>query len=309
MERLRFGNAPCSWGIIEGISGDRLPYYQMLDELVEAGYEGTELGDYGYLPTDPEVLRAELDRRGLTLLGAFVMVALTNPHAHREGIQQAVRTATLLAQVADIGDPHWRPLLILSDAHSFAPVRLTYAGRIRPEMSLTKEEWNIVTQGIKQIVQAVRETTGIETVFHPHCASYVETPDEIAQVLGRTEIGLVFDTGHYFYGSGGLDASIVLEGVERFGPRIRYVHLKDVDPTLAARARSEGWDYQKAVRSGLFCELGKGAIEFGALIQTLLRLGYHGWITVEQDVVPGTPIIPRESAWRSREYLRKLTGW
>ena len=33
---------------------------QMLDELAAAGYTGTELGDWGYMPTAPAVLSAEL---------------------------------------------------------------------------------------------------------------------------------------------------------------------------------------------------------------------------------------------------------
>ncbi|MBP5941367.1 hypothetical protein [Streptomyces acidiscabies] len=34
------------------------------DELAEAGYQWLELGPYGYLPTDPQKLRAELEARG-----------------------------------------------------------------------------------------------------------------------------------------------------------------------------------------------------------------------------------------------------
>ena len=51
----------------------------MLDELAATGYIGTELGDWGYMPTDPDALTRELARRGLTMLGAFVPVALKHP--------------------------------------------------------------------------------------------------------------------------------------------------------------------------------------------------------------------------------------
>ena len=79
----------------------------------------------------------------------------------------------------------------------------------------------------------------MRTVFHHHCAGYVETPDEIARFLDATDpeaVGLVFDTGHYCYGSGGAD---VLEGLERFRERIWYIHFKDCQPDVAARARAE----------------------------------------------------------------------
>lgn len=75
---IRFGNAPCSWGTIEGF-GQGIGYRQMLDELVETGYRGTELGDWGYMPTEPEQLRQELQQRSLTMLGAYQGVYLKTP--------------------------------------------------------------------------------------------------------------------------------------------------------------------------------------------------------------------------------------
>ncbi len=42
-------------------------------------------------------------------------------------------------------------------------------------------------------------------VFHPHCGGYVETPDEIDELMRATDparLGLVLDTGHVIYGGG-----------------------------------------------------------------------------------------------------------
>src|SRR5207249_11991112 len=110
---LRVGNAPCSWGTLEfeGNKGEQIAFGRMLDELAETGYTGTELGDWGYMPTDPAALREELESRGLVMLGAFVPVALKDPQAHGKGIDTAVRTAHLLAAVAS--DP--KPYLVLAD--------------------------------------------------------------------------------------------------------------------------------------------------------------------------------------------------
>jgi inosose dehydratase len=71
---IRIANAPCSWGVLEfeGLQDEKIDYGQMLDELRETGYSGTELGDWGYMPTDPSLLKAELERRKLALVGAFV---------------------------------------------------------------------------------------------------------------------------------------------------------------------------------------------------------------------------------------------
>src|SRR5262245_37867595 len=74
MSPIRLANAPVSWGAImfEGFADDPLGYEIVLDEIAETGYAGTELGDYGFYPTDPAALRAELDKRGLSMRGAYV---------------------------------------------------------------------------------------------------------------------------------------------------------------------------------------------------------------------------------------------
>src|SRR3974377_2638557 len=73
---VRIANAPCSWGVIEGIEGETAGYVRVIDDMADTGYAGTELGDWGFMPTDPDQLRAELDARGLSLMGSWVRVWL-----------------------------------------------------------------------------------------------------------------------------------------------------------------------------------------------------------------------------------------
>lgn len=126
------GNAPCSWGTLEfeGLEGERIGYAQMLDELVETGYVGTELGDWGYMPTDPDQLQAELLKRNLVLTGAFVPIRFTDVRALDEGREHALRVARLLAAVAN---PLFPPFLVLSDDNGTNPTRLKHAGRVTPK--------------------------------------------------------------------------------------------------------------------------------------------------------------------------------
>lgn len=298
---IRVGNAPCSWGVLEfaGLAEERAGYRRVLDELVATGYAGTELGDWGFLPTDPAVLRDELARRGLDIIGAFVPVALREPAAHAAGEAHALRVARLLAAVAT--DAAIPPVVILADANGTDPLRTARAGRITPDLALSAAEWGVFAGGAERIARAVRATTGLPVVFHHHCAGWVETPDELARLLESTDptlLGLCFDTGHYTYGGG--DA---VDGLARFGERLGHVHFKDCDLAVAARARAEGWDYFTAVRRGLFRELGKGSVDVPAATRALRRLGYRGWVVVEQDVLPGMGT-PAESARRNRAYLR-----
>ena len=305
MKKLLVGNAPCSWGTLEfeEAKGEQIPFARMLDELAETGYAGTELGDWGYMPTDTVVLREELARRGLVMLGAFVPVALKHSAAHAPGIAAAVKTARLLAAVA--GTP--APYLVLSDDNGSVPERTRLAGRIAPESGLSPSEWKIFAGGANQLAQTVFEETGLGTVFHHHCAGYVETPDEIARLLELTDprrLGLVFDTGHYCYG-GGAESCDVVAALDRFGDRVWYVHLKDCQPEILRRARACQWDYFTALRHGVFCELGKGCVDFPGLLRRLGARGYDGYVLVEQDLLPGMGT-PKESARRNREYLRSI---
>lgn len=310
MTDIRVANAPCSWGALEfeGLEGEEIAYGQMLDELRDTGYAGTELGDWGYMPTDPAALSEELERRKLAMVGAFVPVALKDPGAHASGEAHALQVARLLARVADTsrGDP--LPLVVLADDNGTDPVRTQYAGRVTPEMGLSQAQWATFARGAERIARAVRDATGLKTAFHHHCAGYVETPEEIARFLDMTDpdlLGLVFDTGHYLYGTGSNDGRRVEDGLNRFGERIWHVHFKDCQPQVAGKARTDGWDYLTAIRHGVFCELGKGSVPFAAVADWLHMRGYGGWIVVEQDILPGMGS-PKASAQRNREYLRTI---
>ena len=303
MSKFLVGNAPCSWGTLEfeGTGGKQIGFARMLDELAETGYTGTELGDWGYMPTDPPALRDELKKRGLVMLGAFVPVALKDPYALTSGIANAIKIARLLSAVAT--SP--APFLVLADNNGTVPHRTQRAGRITKEDGLSPAQWKTFAAGAEAVARAVLAETGLKTVFHHHCAGYVETHEEIARLLELTDpktLGLVFDTGHYTYGSGGADA---LKALKQFRERVWYVHLKDCQPSVSARARSEGWDYFTALRHGIFCELGKGSVDFPEVLRRLADWQYPGYMLVEQDVLPGMGS-PKESARRNREYLASI---
>jgi inosose dehydratase len=297
---IRIANAPCSWGVLEFESKAASPgYAQVLDEIAASGYAGTELGDWGFMPTDPAVLRDELGRRRLVMLGAFVTTRLADPASYEPSRDAAVRTAQLLASVADGA----QPVIVLSDEPTASPVRAQMAGRVDPGHGLPEAQWDVAARGVEQIASAVRDETSLRTVFHHHAATYVETPAEIAALLDRTDaslVGLCLDSGHVTFGG-----ASPLDLLARYGNRVWHVHFKDCEPAVAERARAEGWDYQTALRHGLFCELGRGAVDFAALLRTLVGGGYSGWAVVEQDVLPsmGSPL---ESARRNREFLRQL---
>jgi inosose dehydratase len=111
---------------------------------------------------------------------------------------------------------------------------------------------------------------------------------------------LVLDMGHWMFGGGD-----PVKALRDHASRIWHVHFKDCSKELAMRARSEQWDYFTSVRHGVFCELGKGAVDFPAIARELQAMRYDGWIVVEQDVLPGMGR-PKECARHNLEYITTL---
>ncbi len=294
---IRLANAPVSWGIyeFEGI-GQKYPYTQVLDEIVETGYTGIELGPWGYLPTDPDVLRPELEQRGLRLLSSFVPVQFADAAAIEEAEAQALRVGRLLAALGAI-------TIVLADDNGSVPELVQQAGRRRGSY-LSPEQWDVYAAGVNRVARKIYDELGLKVVFHHHCGGYVETPEETQQLLNRVDadlVGLCLDTGHWHYAGG--DA---VECIREYGERVRYLHLKDCDPAIRTLAAEERMDYMAAVAAGVFCELGKGEVDFPGVLRSMEALGYDGWAIVEQDVLTDDPEGPRESARRNREYLRSL---
>ena len=296
---IKVANAPVSWGAIE-FENDRrgLEYAQVLDEIQETGYEGTELGDWGFLPTEPKHLADELAARELSLVGAFVQASLWDPASHDDGRARALKAAHLLAAAGGS-----QAFIILSDDNATIEVRTQNAGRIRAEHALQESQRSVLSEGANFIARTVFDETGLRTTFHHHGGGYVETPAEVEELLNRTDpdmLGLCLDTGHFALGGGD-----PVEAIRSFGDRIWHIHFKDYDPAVAARSKQEDWDYLDMVREGVFSELGKGIVDFPAVVDALQMVGYDRWIVVEQDLFPGTGT-PKQSATRNRAYLRRL---
>lgn len=297
---IPIANAPCSWGALEfDLDGQAAGYEQVLTEMQATGYSGTELGDWGFMPTEPEALRRALDARALNLLGAFVPVALSRPETHAPGIERALQTAKLMK---DAGYPH--AFVVLADDNGTVPERTLHAGRISAAYRLAPQDMEVLAGGANAVAAAVQEQLGMRTVFHHHCAGYVETPEEIESLLVLTDpdlLGLCFDTGHYMYG-GGKEPHLFLQ---KHYNRIWHVHFKDFSAQVAQEAAHKGWNYFEAVAAGVFCELGKGAVDFVAVRNVLQQQAYAGWVVVEQDVLPGMGN-PKDCAAANRAFLHSI---
>ena len=299
MGNIKIANAPCSWGALEfGLEEETQSFQEVLDEMEATGYVGTELGDWGFLPTDPKELRKVMDEKKFQVPGAFVPVFFSDENSHEEGIEKALKIAALLVD-AGFDDA----FIILADENGMVEARTKNAGRVTPEMGLSDEKWQIFAKGVNKIAKAVKDKFGLRTVFHHHCAGYVETGMETQRLLELTEpdlVGLCLDMGHLAFG-GGDPVSFLKKNIDR----IWHVHFKDFDPNIGALSKANDWDYFESVKQGVFCKLGEGAVDFPQIIKILNDNEYSGWIVVEQDVLPGMGS-PKLCAAHNRGYINKL---
>jgi inosose dehydratase len=297
---LRIGGAPISWGVCEIPGwGPWPPYERVLDEVAAAGFEGTELGPWGFLPADPERLAAELDRRGLAMASGFVPLDLKNPADAPASEARIRQTAALLQR---LGAQH----ILLSDAGD--RVRERVAGR--PELTrthgLTADEWPGYLERLQRLARLSLEEYGLVSCFHPEAGIYVENPDEIATLLDRTEPSLVrlcLDTGQIAFGGG--DPLAIME---RYHGRLSYIHLKDIDLPRLRGLLAEGRTYVETAKQDVFVEPGRGSLDLQAFLRSVQAMGYSGWIVAEQDRVWNPEIDTLGSAGRSRQYICRSFG-
>ena len=283
------GSAPDSWGVWFAHDARQIPFARFLDELSSAGYRWLELGPYGYLPTDAEVLVHELTTRGLRVSGGTVAGAL-----HR-----ADRWPDLVAECRSVA-----AITVAAGAQHVVFLPSMYrdiVGAYVDEPHLAPDVWRTMCERAAELGKIVLEEHGVRLCVHPHADSHIETQAEIERFLDGTDsryVHLCLDTGHVAYGAG--DA---LDLIRRFGERIAYVHVKQIDPAVLAQVRDEQLAFAEAVRRGLCVEPPAGVPDTAAVVRELSGLGKQLFVIAEHDLYPCDPDVPLPIARRTRAYL------
>ena len=267
----------------------------MLDEMVAAVIREQNSDHMVFFPTDPEVLQTQLAKRKLNLLGSFVPVRMGDPGAGAAVLARIRKVGKLLAALK-------APFLVMADDQSVE--RNAFSGRAY-DMGcpvLSAEQWRHVGKIVADAEKVAHEF-GLDLVFHPHVATYVETPEECERFFDattHTNIGLCLDTGHCVYGNG--DS---VREAKKYKDKLRFVHIKDCNAKVLQEARRNKWTFEEAIEHKVFTVIGQGDIDFPPFFRALVKNGYSGWSVVEQDVKFGdTTMPPAESVAASLKYLR-----
>ncbi|MFV0427041.1 MAG: sugar phosphate isomerase/epimerase family protein [Beutenbergiaceae bacterium] len=289
--QIRVGTAPDSWGVWFPDDPQQVPWHQFLDEASAGGYRWIELGPYGYLPTDPNQLRDELDSRGLELIAGTVF---TGFHKGEQQWQRAWEQALAVAGlVSQLGARH---LVVIPDMW-----RSDVTGEALEPRTLTDEQWHQLAAGHDRLGKALQEEFGIQQQFHSHADTHIGTHTEVERFLELTDpqfTSLCLDTAHYAYYGGDC-----LGLIESHPERIGYLHLKQVDPVAVFDVLKNDVSFADAATAGIMVEPPGGIPEFGPILDAVAAIDPDIFAIVEQDMPGCAPDAPYPIAVRTKDHI------
>lgn len=273
------------------------PEEQVLAEIAQAGYAGA--------PANPERDRSAQEtselfaRYGLQPAPGYLGTAFWERERQDEIVERARRYAAFAREVG------CTELYVAPGGFDYVTrsgqTRRETAGHVRPEDSLTDDEFQVFAEALNLVGEATL-AEGVRSCFHNHVGTVVETRAEVDRLFALTDPNVVFlgpDTGHLAWAG---DDPVAF--CRDYAPRIKTLHLKDIDAAVRERGREAEWDYGTFTDHGIFVELGEGCVDFPAIFAILDEVGFSGWLIAETDVTQKPT--PLESATISRAYLRNL---
>jgi sugar phosphate isomerase/epimerase len=206
-------------------------------------------------------------------------VVVGNPTMVRELLRK--NNLKLVALHMGVGDleKSEQALKVLGD---YGGEYLTFSG---PGGRGTDADYQNCAKFLNEIGRRSKEY-GVRICYHNHGHEISENQRGIRMILEATDpevVGLCVDT--YWVKFGGSDP---LRFLEENRSRVGYLHLKDGS--------------EEDMKNRRFCELGKGSIDFPAVLRFAVEEGLS-WVVVEQDWTSGSPY---SSMAESRDYLRRL---
>ena len=96
---IKISSAPCCWGV-DNVKNPYLPKWdRVLEEASLAGYRGIELGPYGYIPLDAEVVGQALQQRNLSIIAGTIFDDLVAPSNLQSLLRQTDDICRLITQL------------------------------------------------------------------------------------------------------------------------------------------------------------------------------------------------------------------
>lgn len=264
LDNSQIGLVPLNWKY----SPDRIDSY--LEGIVGYGFEGIQISsDQGQ---NPDFVRKALD---LKIKNAEHYIAIRcTPNGvvsgHMEEYLEQVKFAA----------EHSVEMLVLAVDGSLDREKI--AGRVRSEDAMSDKGLHELAQTLTEIAEVASQVK-VASSFHPHAATYIETPaetDALYTLIDANLISVCLDVGHWIVGGGDPVAA-----TRKFGSKIGHVHVKDVSQSVLEKMLNGGFETMEdaVVQEKLFVPAGTGALDLPELMRALSDVGYKGWLMSEQD--------------------------
>lgn len=265
---MQIGYAAITWG-----GNDR----QAIEDIASVGYTGIQLRANSIQEfSTGAALREELDKHHLK------MIALSSGDI---GIDPATEKEQL--------DKHTANAKFLRDA----------GGLYLQIIDLRPKGREVVAADYKRLGQLLTELgkrvadVGVQLGYHNHMGAMGQTPEGVDQILEAMDpryAKLELDIAHYFQGGG--DPA---KAVEKYGDRLLFLHLKDVQKIADAPAGKQPYR---------FVELGRGLVDVPGVLAALRKVNFRGWGIVELDGELDKSRTPKESAVINKNYVEEKLG-
>ncbi len=291
---IKLAIAPIGW------VNDDLPelgkgtcYKQILEEVAQAGFSGTELG--GCFPKDATELNNELSLRNLKICNSWFSTYLsTKPYEYTEKLFIEFCDFLLSIGCTNIG--------ISEQGTSTQQKNIPVTVR---ESAFNESQWESVIAGANKLGKIAYDK-GMVMSYHHHMCTGIQTIAEIDRFMEATNpqyVNLLFDTGHCSYDD--IDPLFLLN---KYIKRIKHIHLKDTRNFILAGALVNELSFLDSVIEGVFTVPSDGNIDFNPIFKVLQENDYTGWLVVEaeQDPKKANPLAYAKYAY---DYITKSLNY
>ena len=272
---VRIGINPISWmnDDLPALGGETL-LETALAEGRDIGYEGFELGNK--FPKDGPALKAKLAEFGMACVSGWYSGFL----AEDSLVNEVGRCQAHMAKLQFNG----ATVVVYGECAGTIQGQIDTPLIKRPQFA-NEALWRAYGERLNAFGAHLKQTYGITLAYHHHMGAYVQSPEDIDHLMAVTDpagVGLLFDTGHAWFGG----AEDTLGLLKKHMKRVVHVHCKDVRPQVVAMARNDGWSFLTGVINGTFTVPGDGVIDFPQMLGALHAGGYTGWLVVEAEQDP-----------------------
>lgn len=284
---MDFAIAPCCWGVYWP-DNNNISWDDYLSKISRAGYQYTELGPFGFAPTDFHQISETLAHYNVNVVAGAHVHTLADINTVDILKQKTHAICSLLAKLG-------ASQFILMDESEF------YA---KDKMGVVDDnQWDSM---IRQTVLAweIANDYGLQLAFHSHVGTCVDTHKQVMRFLEDTQkynIGLCFDTGHYAYNN-----DIPISFLKEYMNHIISIHLKNIDGAMIKKVHAENIHCDDAFEMGVMTDLDTGAIDMVEIVTYLRHYKFSGPVIVEQDLFEKNPRSPEVIAQHNLTYLQSI---